>query len=85
MQTHEIPLMASAFQTLSLYQSQINQATVARDQVIRAIAETQLTEPLDAYDLALTISADGGKIIATPKLATPPAPQPTNEKDEPNA
>lgn len=62
-----IPLMPLAHRALSAHQSQINQATTARDQLIQVIAESQITGSLENYELSLTLGVDGGHITAMPK------------------
>lgn len=71
----EIGLLPNALEALQKYQAQINDATNARDAMIRVIAETQLGS-LDGYTLGLTLAADAGKIIATRK----PDSQPTEKE-----
>lgn len=73
----EIGLLPNAFAVLSKHQERIKEATAARDETIRIVAESQLGD-LTGYKLALNLSDSGGTITATRKQ---PAPAPKENTD----
>lgn len=67
----QIPLLPKALSLIRLYQDQIAQATKSRDELVHVIAETQLSS-VDGYTLSISLGAEGGVIIATPKAEPQP-------------